>query len=254
MSLPAAFRKIVEWYNLSDITDAISLTATDVLAVKGIGETALNRLRVFLAGQRLSLQNDMTADYWLEFLANADGKLLPHPPCSPCPFRIVRCVNESLPFHFTNICTQDGLPVHVEVIERALWAQGLADYTIEGFEREVQIERKGDDLAASLSHRRENFTEEIRRMNDLCLFAAIVIEHEWSNYVATHSGHGASVVSTARTWTAWQVAFPNVHWLWMPGRTAAEQMTFALLNQYWWSRQKELTAMRARQRELQKWT
>lgn len=57
----------------------------------------------------------------------------------------------------------------------------VGDYTIEGFEDEVVVERKSlSDLMGSISHDRERFIKELRRMRSYRL-SVIVIEGSWAD-------------------------------------------------------------------------
>lgn len=235
MTLPANLRKVQQFYGLVETQDWCSLTAADVLIVPGVGQRALDRLRLYLGHRGLNLSLDNGPEYWLKHLEQiADGNDQPVERRGACPFTILVDTNETFPFTFESIVDADGQPMDVPQRREALWTRGLADYTIAGFEQDIQIERKGDDLPSSLAQRRENFEEEVARLDAMCEFAAIVVEHEWSDFVETHPGHGASVSAVARTWLSWSLRYPGVKWFWCPGRQAAEQITFWLLERFFW--------------------
>lgn len=172
-----------------------------------------------------------------------------------CPFRIVACTNEGIPYRFTDMITDksDGeLPILVDVVRKPLYlmakktielkgktfVKGLADYTIDGMEEEIQIERKTkEDLFGTLGGRRDDFEAEICRIGQ-CKFAAVVIEAEWTEIFQnppSHSRLPPKVVS--RTVISWSQKYPNVHWFTLAGRQHAENFTFRLLEMYW--RQRE---------------
>lgn len=240
MTLPAKFRKIQKWFGLSELRDWSALTPSDVLLVPTIGPATLDKVRVYLAYRNLSLRQDQSADYWLEKLDLQTGDAEE----AGCPFTILVDVNETYPFSFNSIVDADGRQVDVQTETVSLWSQGMGDYTIKGMEADVQIERKGDDLPPSLAQRRENFEAEISRMNDACEYAAIVVEHTFEDFCRTHAGHGASVRSTARTFLSWQVRYPTVHWVWCDGRAQAEQVTFWLLERFYWHKQRSDSRLR----------
>lgn len=234
MSLPTKLRKVSEFYGLVDVHDWQSLTATDVLVIPGVGAKSLQWLRLYLAHRGLHLSRDNPANYWLEHLDGpADGDDRPTDRGGACPFTIIIDTNETFPFTFESIIDADGKAVDVPTRREPLYTRGMADYTIAGFEKDIQIERKGDDLPSSLAQRRENFEAEVASLDAMCEFAAIVIEHEWSDFVETHPGRGASPSAVARTWLSWSLRYPGVKWFWCPGREAAEQMTFWLLERFW---------------------
>lgn len=235
MSLPAKLRKVAEFYGLVTEQDWQSLTASDVLVIPGVGPSSLRWLRLYLAHRGLHLSRDNPAEYWLERLGGlAEGNDQPVERGGACPFTILIDTNETFPFTFESIVDADGKPVDVPTRREPLYTRGMADYTIAGFEKDVQIERKGDDLPSSLAQRRENFEAEIASLDAMCEFAAIVIEHEWSDFVDTHTGHGASPSAVGRTWLSWSMRYPGVKWFWCPGREAAEQVTFWLLERFFW--------------------
>lgn len=251
MTLPAKLRRVFEFYGLVDVRDWSSLTAADVLIVPDVGPKTLDRLRLYLAHRGLNLSRDNPADYWLEHLSGpAEGDDQPTLRQSPCPFTVVVDSNETFPFTFESIVDSDGKRVDVPIRREALWTRGMADYTIAGFEADIQIERKGDDLPSSLAQRRENFEQEIANLDAMCEFAAIVIEHEWSEFVETHDGHGAAVSAVGRTWLSWSLRYPTVRWFWCPGRAAAEQMTFWLLERFFWHKTRSDSRRRLNKRTL----
>jgi hypothetical protein len=172
-----------------------------------------------------------------------------------CPFRIIACVNEGIPYRFTGLTTDKGdgeLPILVDVVRKPLYSmgrrtielkekrfvKGLADYTIEGLEEEIQIERKSlEDLYGTLGGRRDDFEAEIARIN-LCKFAAVVIESGWDEILLNPPSHSRLNPKTvSRTIQSWSICYPNVHWFTLAGRQHAEIFTFRLLEMFWRQRQ-----------------
>jgi hypothetical protein len=251
MTLPAKLRRVFDYYGLVDVRDWSSLTAADVLIVPDIGPKTLDKVRLYLAHRGLNLRHDNPASYWLEHLdVPAAGNDEPIERRGTCPFTVIIDTNETFPFTFESIVDSEGKPVSVPTRREPLYTRGMADYTIAGFEHDIQIERKGDDLPSSLAQRRENFEEEVASLDGMCEFSAIVIEHEWSEFIETHPGHGASVNAVARTWLSWSLRYPGVKWFWCPGRAAAEQMTFWLLERFWWHKTRYESRLRFDRRRL----
>lgn len=217
------------------------IRASDVLAIPGVGKVTLNKLRLFLAHREISLRGDNPPAYWLETLgkpAGVDGNQV----TGVCPFTVVIDHNETFPFAFDSIEDRDGHIVKVPIVRRQIWRVGQADYTIAGFEPNIQIERKADDLASSLSDRRDAFEAEIARLDQMCEFAAIVCEHDWAHILGDTHEHGARAKSISRTYFSWAIEYPGVHWIMCAGRYHAEQTTFRLLERFWWKKQREQTA------------
>jgi hypothetical protein len=172
-----------------------------------------------------------------------------------CPFRIVACTNEGAPYHFVGMRTNksDGdLPIIAEVIRKPLYLmsrktievkgksflKGLADYSIDGLEEEIQIERKSkDDLFGTLGGRRDDFEAEIARIGE-CKYAAVVIEAEWSEIFQDPPSRSRLPPKVVRsTVQSWSKRYPRVHWFTLPGRQAAEEFVFQELEMFWRQRQ-----------------
>lgn len=213
------------------------ISAADVLSVDKCGKKFLNQLRLYLAHRGISLRGDNPPAYWLDVLdrpSDDENQVI-----GVCPFTVVIDTNETFPFPFDAIQDREGNHVSVPVIRRALYTCGLADYTINGMECDIQLERKGDDLPSSLTERRENFEGEIRRLSEMCEYAAVIVEHPWSHFLTEQHEYGARGKSISRTVIAWQVMYPGVQWWFCEGRYHAEQVAFRLMEKFWWSKMRE---------------
>lgn len=98
----------------------------------------------------------------------------------------------------------------------------------------VSIERKSlEDLFSTLGGHRERFEAEIERLNEY-QFAAVLIEAslgEVMNPQAARPGwrsqlHPRSVFETI---SAWEIRYPNVHWIYGDSRRNAEIKAFSIL-------------------------
>lgn len=226
------YRRAAEAFRITHLDHWRRISAADVLAVDKCGKKFLNQLRLHLAHRGISLRGDNPPAYWLDVLerpAGDDNQVI-----GVCPFTVVIDTNETFPFPFDSILDREGNPVSVPVVRRPLYTAGLADYTINGMECDIQLERKGDDLPSSLTERRENFEAEICRLSEMCEFAAVIVEHPWSYFLTNQHDHGASGKSISRTVQAWMINYPGVHWIMCEGRYHAEQITFRLLERFWW--------------------
>ena len=165
------------------------------------------------------------------------------------PFTVVVDTNEGAPFRFRNLYTfskgrkndpiiitrnRKAAPLIVPIVERALWAEGGADYTIDGMENEIQIELKHsvEDLFNSVGRRRVNFEKEIARLNENTRYSLVVITATWQQIrdgVQQSSVRPQAVVNTI---LGWQIRFPFVHWLIVPDRNLAEYITLQSLELY----------------------
>ena len=226
------YRRAAETFRITQPDHWCRISAADVLAVDKCGKKFLNQLRLYLAHRGISLRGDNPPSYWLDTLdrpAGDDNQVI-----GVCPFTVVIDTNETFPFPFDSIMDREGNPVSVPVVRRPLYTAGFADYTISGMECDIQLERKGDDLPSSLTERRENFEDEIRRLSEMCEFAAVIIEHPEDYYLTNQHDHGASGKSISRTIISWRIMYPGVHWLFCHGRYHAEQVAFRLMEKFFW--------------------
>jgi ERCC4-type nuclease len=129
--------------------------------------------------------------------------------------------------------TEDGKPIVVKTEKRALWVDGLADYTINGHERRIQIERKSiSDLFGTLGQRRQKFEEEVARLHETCHYAAVIVEGSL-RMVREWQGHGPVPKSVEGTIRAWSMRYSRVHWHLRPTRFDAERKAVELFDRYW---------------------
>jgi len=154
------------------------------------------------------------------------------------PFTIIVDSNETNPYHFSGIkedADRGQATIIPQIQQQAMWVDGLADYSIQGHETEIQIERKSkEDLYATLGGRREKFEVEIKRLNDVCRIAYVVIEAEWSDIILRppqHSNLNPKAIS--RTFDSWSMKYPGVHWVTCYSRRHAEVKTYRLLEMFW---------------------
>lgn len=215
------------------------ISAADVLSVPDCGKGTLNKLRLYLAHRGIALRGDNPPAYWLETLGTLGKSADDSQPVGACPFTIVIDTNETYQFPFDSIQDRDGNLVSVPTVRRPLYTSGLGDYTIDGMETLIQLERKAEDLASSMSERRDIFEGEIKRLSEMCEYAAVIVEHPWRDILSDEHRHGARAKSISRTIIAWQIAYPGVHWWFCDGRYHAEQVAFRLMEKFWWMKMRE---------------
>lgn len=229
----AVIRRIASELKVVDYDEFRKKTASDVLAVHRVGKSSLMKLRLFLAHRNLSLKRDNPPAYWLDVERvnnNSDEEVV-----GVCPFTIIIDSNECFNFTFDSIEDSKGTPVSVPVERFPLYQHGMADYSIAGMLEDVQIERKADDIYSSIANH-DDFESKIARWNDMTEFASVVIEKPWQEVLSDSHEHGARAKSVSRSVISWMVRYPNVHWQFCAGRDHAEQMTFRLLEKFWWSK------------------
>lgn len=96
-----------------------------------------------------------------------------------CDYTLLVDSNEQAPYGFQNIparAEHNGRRPVVRVVRRKL---KTADYSIEGLEDKVAVERKSlEDLFGTLGQRREQFGDEFERMSQMD-YCGVVVEADW---------------------------------------------------------------------------
>ena len=164
-------------------------------------------------------------------------------PLVVCPFRIVVDTREQFPYDFSRIPPRGkdgGKFLTIPTVRSGLES---GDYSIEGFEGRVAIERKSlEDLYSTLGDGRERFEREFERLSTYD-FAAVVIEANIQEIWRPEETRGSTwrsrlnPKSVEGTIVAWSVRYPRVHWWPMGTRRASEIRTFWALERFWEERQ-----------------
>jgi hypothetical protein len=151
-----------------------------------------------------------------------------------CPFTIVVDTREGAPWYFkgfTADADKKNLPLVIPTITRGL---RTGDYSIDGFEDEVCVERKSvADLYMSVSAERDRFEREFNRMSSM-RHCDVVVEGDLLE-ICTKPPPRTKVLpkTVVRTAFSWSMKYPNVHWWFCPSRDWAEKACFHLLRMYW---------------------
>lgn len=149
------------------------------------------------------------------------------------PFTVVIDTREQAPYSFDSIRSNasDGhVPTAVRT-ENATLATG--DYSIQGLESQVAIERKShEDLVSSVSHGRRRFEAEFYRMSHMT-YAAVVVEASVGDVLHRPLRHSkVPAKAVIRTAISWSIRH-GVHWWFAPSRAHAETFVYRVLEQYW---------------------
>jgi len=103
------------------------------------------------------------------------------------------------------------------------------DYSIDGFETEVTVERKAmDDLATCCGTDRDRFEAQVQRMSDMDN-ATVVIEgtkKQAQNGDYYPNIHPNSLVGTVESWSAQSPTGYGVEFVWAGTRDQAERFTY----------------------------
>jgi DNA excision repair protein ERCC-4 len=154
------------------------------------------------------------------------------PPPVICPFYVVVDNQEQLPYRFTGI--EQGNPSRLLVV-RTITDRHLptGDYSIQGFEDKICIERKSfSDWVGSIGGEHEREKRKAERMSSF-EYAAYVIEADWETMVRkwpASSQNGPQVA--LGTIAGWSVNF-GVHFFLLPSRRDSELWTFKLLAMFY---------------------
>ena len=147
------------------------------------------------------------------------------------------------PYEFQGIMSdakQGGGPLVITVEVKKL---ATGDYSIEGHEDKVCVERKSKvDLFGTLTSGRDRFERELIRMTKM-QSPHIVCEAEWSEILNDPPKYSKTKPkSIYRSVLAWIQRYPMVHWHFVPGREVAEVWTFRILQRFqieWVANQKK---------------
>ena len=139
-------------------------------------------------------------------------------------FRIIVDTNEQLAYHFANIKPRP------EIIYKKL---KTGDYSIEGYENKITIERKTlSDLFGSTGNSRERFEREFERMRSF-EYAALVIEAGLGDIFKNPPHHSEmNPKPVFRTLLVWSIRYKVFVWP-CPDRSFAERLTYLLLEKFY---------------------
>jgi len=140
-------------------------------------------------------------------------------------FKIICDTREQNAYHFAHI-----KPYAPWVIYKALES---GDYSIEGYEDRITIERKSlIDLFGSTGQGRERFEKEFERLAKF-EYAALVIEAGLGDIFKNPPSHSQMLPkSVFRTLIAWSIRYKVFVWA-CPDRSFAERLTYLLLEKFY---------------------
>jgi ERCC4-type nuclease len=150
------------------------------------------------------------------------------------PYVIVIDDREQAPFSFSDLRSDAREGRKPIIVQTKTTRLETADYSLEGFEGKVAVERKGlSDLFATLGSGRDRFERELQRLAAM-EFSAVVLEPDWAEILERPpAGSGMRPKAIFRSIVAYQQRFPRTHW-WPCGcRRLAEVTCFRILERYW---------------------
>lgn len=106
-------------------------------------------------------------------------------PPLPTPFTVVIDQREKLPFDFGDLWSDAKEGSLILAVSTKLGHLPSGDYSLEGCEAEIAIERKSlADLYSTIGQHRDRFEREIERL-DRMTFALIVVEEDWRSILTS---------------------------------------------------------------------
>lgn len=238
-------------FDIKSFEDWQQITPLQISSIHGVGSVTLDHIRLYLAQHECTLKNDATPAFWKKNLRSLriGNRLADSDRHDVCPFTVLVDSMEQIPFTFEKIkgdSDQGGRQLFVPVKRKALgfqdgrFYQPMGDYSIEGQEGNVHIERKSisDCQSTVLGYggRRERFERELEILAGLPC-SAVVVEGTFANVVITVQQQGKKTVGELRT---------NLHrsiiglqqryrvpWYFCDSRGMAEDTTFRILMRYW---------------------
>lgn len=162
---------------------------------------------------------------------------MPRKPPSPVyqlPFRIVVDNQEQMPWRFTDLRQRESHGGKI-IIAPLVTGRHLhtGDYSIEGMEHLVAVERKSKtDLFGTLGRGRDRFKRELERMAAM-QWSAVVVEADWQSILDDPPERsGVAPEAIEGTILSWMHKYPKTHWVLCPHRRHAEHVTLRLLMQF----------------------
>lgn len=255
-----AIEKIKLHFGISKINDWSDILPSWILDVDGVGPSTLDHIRIYLALRGVTLRNDKTPEHWKEHLAQTRiGHVMAEIETHvPTPFVVVIDRMEQQPFSFDQITpdvseTPGDLRRKVIageikqsdvkfLVQRKYESLGAAngDYSVEGFESEISVERKSmaDAHGTILSYgdRQRRFETELENLSTK-ESAAIVVECSIGDLLMNAPSYGRKSQNENRKILhrriiAWQQDF-RIPWLFCDGRPLAEVTTFRILQRFY---------------------
>ncbi len=147
---------------------------------------------------------------------------------------------EQTPWTFHSIKADKGLGGGILHIPRRVETLKTGDYSIDGYQKEVTVERKSPgDLLGTLTKGRERFKREHERMAAMGPGNAIVIiEATIMDFVRNKFDSRMHVKTLHRTFVSWTARY-GVPWFFVESRRLAEITCYRYLEK-WWEQRKEL--------------
>lgn len=158
MVLDHLIQKAAEHFGIIQPDDWCKCSPEQIRAVHGCGKQTVDHLRLYLAARGLTLLNDETPAFWQQNLgaAKIGTQIAKTDRSVVLPFVVLVDTREQLPYEFLGFhadSDDDNRPMLVRTESKHL-GTSRGDYSINGFEGRIAIERKSveDAIGTFLSH------------------------------------------------------------------------------------------------------
>jgi hypothetical protein len=237
-------------FNIQKLEDWCEVSPDSISAIKDVGEKTLNHLRLMLASRGLTLANDETPAYWQTILAALDrASLVPSSSkVVVCPFTVLVDSDEKQPFTFAGMradANKQHRPMIIRTASKHL-GNSHGDYSIEGLEGWVHIERKAEsDVQGTVlgwGDRRDRFVRTLEYLAELPS-SAVIVECTLLQAIASIRDTPNKTAKENqkifyRQVVAWMDDY-RVPWVFCDDRRFAEVTTFRWLERQWRKRTAE---------------
>lgn len=159
------------------------------------------------------------------------------------PFTIIIDTREQAPYQFAGHKCQraSGSPIIPLLVTTTTHKLDTGDYSIEGMEDRVCVERKSlDDALGTFTTGRDRFERELERMEEFEA-AAVVLEFEWNALLRLGANDGRNVNgrSIDGSLIAWSQRFKRVKFFHRPTRQHGQEFVLHYLARFWNDRVEE---------------
>lgn len=230
-------KTLAEKFGVKSTNDWTKIQPSTIEARPGVGRKSLDILRRYLASHGITLRDDRTPGYWLRMLS-AEGMQ-----SVACPFVVLVDSQEKHPFDFTGF--QSGAATGHRVIDVPTKIKSLGpshgDYSIEGYEGQIHIERKSmEDAHGTIlgwGEHRERFGRTLEFLESI-EFGAVVVECSLGEMLARSPARGRKSAEENRLimnqqYLAWLLKFRAVKWIFADTRGLAQVETFRLFEKFY---------------------
>jgi hypothetical protein len=249
MPFQTKIKTIREIFVVDSLDDWNKITPAEILEINGIGPSTLDHLRLYLAARGTTLRDDQTPAHWQARIdrAKIGEQLTDDDDGIACDFVVLVDSQEKKPFRFEGLTTdadRGNRPLLVETKWESL-GPAWGDYSIDGYQGDVHIERKSrDDFISTLlgyGDRWERFERELNNLQTIKA-AAVVVECSLGGALASikstaHKTESENRKTVFRKYLALAADY-RIPWHFCDSRRLAEQAAFRVLARFW-KKQKE---------------